>query len=85
METIVAAAVKEGDAVCSVERPGRHHNVMRAMAAAGIPIPIVGQQGFVTSTGRFVNRFEANDIARAAGQIIVKTGPAGELFSEDIW
>jgi hypothetical protein len=84
-ETIVAAAVKEGEVVCSVPRPGRHHNVMRAMAAAGIPIPIVGQQGFVTSEGRFVNRFEARDIARAAGQIIQKTGPADELFSEDVW
>lgn len=85
MEKIVAAAIKEGDVVCSVPQPGRHHNVMRAMAAVGVPIPIVGQQGFITSEGRFVNRFEAQDIARAAGQIIRKTGPIGELFSEDVW
>lgn len=82
---IVAAAVKEGEAVCSVPRPGRHHHVMRAMAAAGFPIPITGQQGFLTSDGLFVNRFEARDIARAADQIIKKTGPADELFSEDVW
>lgn len=81
--TIVAAAIKQGKLVYSVPRPGRHHNVMREMAAAGIPIPIIGEQGFLTSDGLFVGRFEAKDIAVAAGQV-GKTGMA-ELFSEDVW
>lgn len=85
MEKIVAAAIKEGDVVCSVPQPGRHGDVMRELARIGVPIPITGQQGFVTSGGRFVSRFEAQDIARAAGQIIRKTGPLGELYSEDVW
>lgn len=82
---IVAAAIKEGNMVCSVPKPGRHHDVIRAMATSGIPIPIVGQQGFLTSEGHFVNRYEARDIARMAGQILAKTGNPDELFSEDIW
>jgi hypothetical protein len=91
---IVAAAIKQDGMVCFVPRPGRHHHVIRAMATAGIPIPINGQQGFVTSDGLFVDRRRARKIAAQAGQIIKSyIGPEGvpfkrehdELFSEDLW
>lgn len=82
---IVAAAIKEGNMVCSVPKPGRHHDVIREMARSGVPIPIAGQQGFLTSEGHFVNRYEARDIARMAGQILTKTGNPDQLFSEDVW
>jgi hypothetical protein len=80
---IVAAAIREGSLVCSVPRPGRHGDVMRQMATHGFPIPITGEQGFLTSDGLFVGRFEAKDIAVAAAQV-GKTGLA-ELYSEDVW
>lgn len=81
---IVAAAIKQDGMVCFVPRPGRHHDVIRRMAAAGIPTPIVGEQGFVTDDGLFVNRKHALAIAQEAEQIIRK-GAGSELFSEDLW
>ena len=82
---IVAAAIKQGNMICSVPRPGRHHDVIREMAKAGIPIPIVGEQGFLTSEGRFVGRKVAKNIALLAGQILSEQGNLTQLFSEDVW
>lgn len=92
-ETITAAAIQHKGMVCFVERPGRHHDVIREMARAGIPTPITGAQGFITSTGRFVGREEGRRIAVAQGQLIPCAGEDGvpfvrehrELFSEDVW
>ena len=39
-------------------------------------------QGFMTSVNRFVNRYEAADIAFMSGQI---KGRVNCLYSEDIW
>jgi len=74
--------------VLSVPRPGRHHDcfnqefpvvrVIRAVSAEET-------QGFVTSTGRFVDRMDGLKVATEAGQIKTKTGPADLLFSEDMW
>lgn len=82
---IVAAAIKQGNMVCSVPKPGRHHDVIREMARSGVPIPIVGEQGFLTSEGHFVGRKKAKDIATLAGQILAKHGNHEQLFSEDVW
>lgn len=91
---IVAAAIKQGRMICSVPRPGRHHDVIREMATAGISIPINGEQGFMTSDGVFVGRERARRIAFDADQIIAScVGSDGvpfkrnhpELFSEDVW
>ena len=42
-------------------------------------------QGFMTSTGRFVDRKEAWKIAVASGQIRENRGYNKELFSEDLY
>lgn len=42
------------------------------------------EQGFITSTGRFVDRVEALKIATAAGQVRTKHPPLGGLTSEDL-
>jgi hypothetical protein len=55
------------------------------MVEKGLPIDAQRHQGFITNTGRFVDRFEAFLIAEAAQQIKIKPGPANELFSEDVW
>lgn len=83
-QTIVAAAIQQDGMVCFVPRPGRHHDVIRAMARAGIPIPINGTQGFLTSNGEFVHRRLALGIAEFSGQLLEGKGH-GELFSEDVW
>lgn len=85
METIVAAAVRHDGLVCSLPPPARHHDVLHMMANNGIPQDEQTVQGFMTDSGRFVNRVEACQIADAAGQIINKTYPLYELFSEDVW
>jgi hypothetical protein len=41
-------------------------------------------QGFITTTGRFVDRVEGLAIAEREGQIIHKHPPFDELLSEDL-
>ena len=69
------------------EPPGRHHTIIHALSDSGFtPDQIAGGiQGFVTNEHKFVNRRQACTIARKAGQIMKKTGPAFELYSEDLW
>ena len=43
-------------------------------------------QGFLTNKDRFVDRYEAKEIAIAANQLIVPEEETyTELFSEDVW
>lgn len=86
IETIERAAILYDCSVYSVPRPGRHHDVCHKMVLEyGLPTEAQHNQGFVTNTGRFVDRREACIIATAAGQIKNKTFPLYELFSEDMW
>lgn len=95
MEKIVAAAIRYQGLVCVVERPGRHHDVFHQLRDLGWHQGIhVHQQGFITSTGRFVDREAARQIAEKADQIIKSDkDDAGipikrehsQLFSEDVW
>lgn len=85
MERIVSAAIHLGGLVLSLPSPARHHSLMRPAVENLDLKPGFGIQGFLTSTGRFVNRKEAFFIANEANQITVKTGPADELYSEDLW
>jgi hypothetical protein len=91
-ERIVAAAIKikttfkddyPNELIVSSPPPARHHSIMHPFTfTTGIREM---EQGFITSTGRFVDRDEGFLIARAAGQIKQKHGPATHLFSEDMW
>ncbi len=87
-ERIVAVAVSFMGMTFSVPAPGRHHDVLHAMHATGLTQGKHHLQGFITSTGRFVDRRVGKEIARLARQLDVvrpKTDPASELFSEDLW
>ena len=92
MERIEKSAVRhEG----SIYTGKRHSDAINAAAEATGKTPVTGEQGFVTSTGRFVSREEAAKIAFSAGQITAasKGEPRPEtgreekekLFSEDLW
>jgi hypothetical protein len=87
VETIERAAILYNGTIYSVPRPGRHHTVIRMMARDNFPNEAMAlkNQGFVTSTGRFVDRYEGAKIARAAGQIIREPTPPDMLTSEDVW
>jgi hypothetical protein len=85
-ERIVAAAINFG-AIISLPQPARHHTIIQTMdLEMGLEgtLATPQTQGFVTSTGRFVNRVEAFYIAWKADQLISETkGP--QLYSEDLW
>ena len=84
-ETIVGVALRRRDGlIFYMPKPYRHNNVFRR-ASWRVPRsrwPIRGEQGFVTSTGRFVGRREAMVIAVHARQC---RSYDRELFSEDLW
>lgn len=85
-ELIVAAAIRWGDLVVMVERPGRHGNCINQMHFAKL---VHSDHGFITNKGRFVDRAEAGRIVLASGQGspggTPVSNPNMHLFSEDMW
>lgn len=86
-ETIAAAAVYYDGLIYSIDAPARHHHILRAMVKHDVDDAAMSPryQGFVTNTGRFVDRYEAAKIARAANQLIRQPTPKDMLTSEDVW
>lgn len=82
-ERITTAAIKSGGVIVTVERPLRHGSCINFLNAHGLEYREC--QGFLTSTGRFVDRQEAGLIAKAAGQGEPRDVCNGNLFSEDLW
>jgi hypothetical protein len=79
------AIMDDAGKVWAVERPGRHHDVIKFMRGAGY-LGSVHRQGFVHSNGKFVERKRALSIATRAGQLLGEpSAPAHGLFSEDVW
>lgn len=87
VERIVAAAVIYHGLIIYAPPPARHGDILRLLhevkEGAGSGVKHDGQ-GFITSTGRYVARIEAMQIAKAAGQLIRKPYNA-ELFSENLF
>lgn len=88
---IVAAAIRRQGLVFTLPRPARHHDVMRAMFAQGVPAAGDGvDQGFLTDEGMFLRRAAALGHAIEADQVKVDSDGrpkilGGELTSEDLW
>jgi hypothetical protein len=83
-EKILLAAIKiDDECIAIVPRAFRHNNIIHSLAKTGMKTPILGKQGFLTTTGRFVGRVEAKDIAQKAGQ--VKETEFSQLYTEDLW
>lgn len=79
-------AIRFGDVVVSAPMPGfRHHHILTVAHQLGFKPETPEDQGFArTSDGDFLNRYEAAEIALAAGQVEkLIAGP--RLYSEDIW
>lgn len=67
--------------------PARHSTLMHPfITLSGTRIP-ANDQGFLTSTGEFVDRKQAYKIAIAAGQPMIdhSSRVEGTLYSEDLW
>lgn len=84
MEKIECAAIKHKGKVYSMPRPYRHCDIVNFICEE-LNTNFVGSkgQGFITSTGKFVDRKEAEKIARESLQINKMIGSV--LTSEDLW
>lgn len=82
MERITAAAIRLDGVVYT----GPHHHwIIYYLVRTLNRKPIVGEQGFMTSLNRYVDREEGAKIAIAAGQITELKYNKSELFSEELW
>ena len=85
-EKIIGSAIQYNGQIFSVLAPGRHsdciaivHNVFGEDRIG------VEEQGFITSENRYVDRYQAKEIASRNGQMLPRASPLPELFSEDVW
>ena len=70
MERIEAAAIRYSAGFFALAPPSRHHDVVEFLTSQGVQQGPDWQEGFLTNTGRFVDRKGAYPIAEAAGQIV---------------
>jgi predicted amidohydrolase len=87
VERITGVALLTSDGrMVALPGPHRHSHLYAVSALLGIDPDHAGHQsGFTTDAGRFVGREEGVGIATAANQLIRKTDPPSQLFSEDLW
>lgn len=92
-EKIIAVAMKTDRLIFHMPSPNRHHHIFGELIRCGVGrINVTETLGFMTSTGRFVDRVEARKVAEAAGQILAEKRNGipfkrihNELYSEDLW
>jgi len=67
--------------------PARHHTLLHTTHALAVKPEAFEDQGFITSTGRYVERDEALKIAIESGQPMIDHPSRHHrwLFSEDLW
>lgn len=82
---VETAAIRIGEAVFTLPRPNRHHNVMWWLSTLGIGSGQMHDQGFVLSDGSYASRRRAYGVAEDAGQLLGDPPVLGTLFSEDVW
>lgn len=83
---IIAAAIKFGDLICTMPKPARYNNIIEGCAAAGMPLPIEGVQGFITASGVFLDRTAAALHAVEKDQVGRRQIHSnGQLYTEDLW
>ena len=81
-ETITHVAIEFADMTLDLPKPARHSDVI------ALHLKLTGKrgsgkrQGFITSTGRFVDRTIGAMVAWRAKQISIKRD---KLYSEDLW
>ena len=85
-ESIVAAAIKWHDLLMTLPAPARHADIFDMINRHQLSPEIVlfGRSGFLSSSGRFVDRKLAAVIAHQAGQIDCPA-PLDHLSTQDLW
>jgi hypothetical protein len=86
MEMINQVAIRKDGQVHSLPRPARHVDLLHKIRDAGEDRAGY-EYGFLTNVGRFVDRFEAWEIAQESGQMQTRNGRPlrQELHSELLW
>jgi hypothetical protein len=82
MERVVSVALRTNGLTISMVKPHRHHDILHKCN----PQPEILEQGFLTNTGRFVDRKEGWDIfMKEKSFVIHPTLNRGVLYSEDLF
>lgn len=86
-ERITGVAIVDAQGrLWALPAPRRHHHIFALAAFMGESADgNMRGQGFMTSANRFVERADALDIARAAGQVEPGRELGHQLYSEDVW
>lgn len=79
------AIVLEYGGVVEMPRPYRHNHCIELAYRKNNKYNTTRSQGFITNTGRYVDRAEGLKIAKAAKQLLPRHDHKTELFSESIW
>lgn len=82
-ERIVGVAIKVGHTTFWQELPTRTSEIIEKLTGTGIKRFMI-KEGFMTSSGRFVDRREAYIVARKAGQLKRGTSDIEWLFMVDL-
>jgi hypothetical protein len=88
---IIGVALKlPDDTIFSLPQPARHHNLLNILREENETLPIKinlnkVEQGFITDTGDFITREEAEIIAIETGQLRRGYILGSVLTSEDLW
>ncbi len=87
IERIIGAAIEHPCGMIYVAlNPGRHHHVIRMMDYMGVAgLDTTRRQGYMTTSGRFVDRRTGLHLATLSKQIVKKHPASWELYSEDMW
>ena len=90
MNKVVAVAIKYNELLFSLPAPARHHNVLHKMflplgeGGLGLNKSLPHEQGFLSSSGNFLSRTDAAQLALLNGQVSKLIVPPN-LYSEDLW
>ena len=87
VEKITGVAIVDAQGrLWALPAPRRHHHIFALAAFLGESAEGNSRgQGFMTSANRFVERADALDIAKAAGQTRPGAAFGHQLYSEDLW
>ena len=80
---IVSAAIMQGNRIRCIFPPARHHDIIRLLYGE-TGKTVTGEQGFMSSTGEFLDRETAREMALESGQCPYPRH-CTDLFSEDMW
>lgn len=84
VELIEGVAIIQDGELYQLPKPNRHHHLIRLIFDK-TGKTVNGEQGFITSTKRFVTRTEGLIVAKKAKQLLPRHEHQYHLFSESVW